>query len=131
MDTDDELRNRIEEHWQASESGDADTEHRIYAEGGILDYPQSRERFRGRSRIQAQRTAHPADRHFSVTRIAGHGSTWVSECIITYDGQPTYSISIMDFEDGLVVHESQYFADPFQPAAWRAALSEPMPTDES
>ena len=130
MDTGDELRKRIEEHWQASERGDADTEHQIYSEAAILDYPQSGERFRGRSRIQAQRTAHPADRHFAVTRISGHGSTWVSECIITYDGQPTYSVSIMDFEDGSVAHESQYFADPFQPPAWRAALSEPINGDE-
>jgi hypothetical protein len=30
------------------------TEHAIYAEDAILDYPQSGERFRGRSRIQAQ-----------------------------------------------------------------------------
>jgi hypothetical protein len=26
-----------------------------------------------------------------------------------------------------VVHETQYFADPFGAPAWRAALAEPMP----
>ena len=131
MDLSDEIRKRIEEHRQASERGDAvETEHEIYSEGAILDYPQSGERFRGRRRIKTQRTAHPAKRHFSVLRISGDSRTWVSECIISYDGQPTYSVSIMEFEDGLVVHENQYFADPFQPPAWRAALSEPIPTGE-
>jgi hypothetical protein len=51
----------------------------------------------------------------------------VSECVITYDGVPTSSVSIMEFADEHVVHETQYFADPFSAPAWRAALAEPMP----
>ena len=126
-DRDARTRARLEQHWAASESGDAVTEHAIYAEDAILDYPQSGERFRGRSRIQAQRGGHPAERHFTVTRIAGGGGLWVSECIITYDGAPTYSVSVMEFSDGLVAHENQYFADPFPAPASRAALAERIP----
>jgi hypothetical protein len=51
----------------------------------------------------------------------------VSECVITYDDVPAYSVSIMEFADEHVVHETQYFADPFQAPAWRAALAEPIP----
>ena len=127
MDHDARTRAGIEQHWTASERGDSDTEHAIYAADAILDYPQSGERFRGRSRIGAQRGGHPADRHFTVLRIRGGGDLWVSECIITYDGAPTYSVSIMEFTDGLVTHETQYFADPFQAPARRAALAEPIP----
>ena len=123
-------RARIEEHWTASESGDSDTEHAIYAADGILDYPQSGERFRGRSKIEAQRGGHPAERHFTVLRIRGGGDLWISECVITYDGAPTYSVSIMEFTDGLVAHETQYFADPFPAAAWRAPLAEQIPGRE-
>ena len=97
------------------------------AADAILDYPQSGERFRGRSKIQAQRGGHPAERHFTVLRIRGGGDLWVSECVITYDGVPTYAVSVMEFADDLVTHETQYFADPFQAPAWRAALSEPIP----
>jgi hypothetical protein len=117
----------IEEHWQASESGDNEAEHAMYAVDAILDYPQSRERFRGRAAIAAQRGGHPADRHFTVRRITGSGDLWVSECIITYDGVPTHSVSIMEFADEEVAHETQYFADPFPAPASRAALAEPMP----
>src|ERR1700693_3523634 len=120
MDRDDRTRARIEEHWKASESGDLATEHAIYAEDAILDYPQSGERFRGRSKIQAQRGGHPAERHFTILRIRGGGNLWLSECVITYDGAPTYSVSIMEFTDDLVTHETQYFADPFKAAPWRA-----------
>ena len=127
MDGDARTRARIEEHWTASESGDIGTEHAIYADDAILDYPQSGERFRGRSRIQAQRGGHPAERHFTVQRIQGGGDLWVSEVIISYDGAPTHSLSLMEFAGGMVSHETQYFADPFPAPASRAALAEPIP----
>jgi hypothetical protein len=127
MDRDASTRARIEEHWKASERGDADTESAIYAADAILDYPQSGERFRGRSKIQGQRDGNPAERHFTILRIRGGGDLWVSECVITYDGVPTYSVSIMEFTGDLVTHESQYFADPFQAPSSRATLAEPIP----
>ncbi len=127
MDPDMRTRVAIEKHWRASESGDIEAEHAIYAADAVLDYPQSGERFRGRATISAQRGGHPADRHFTVLRILGGGNLWVSECVITYDGAPTYSVSVMQFVQDHVVHETQYFADPFAAPAWRTALAEPMP----
>jgi hypothetical protein len=125
------IRARIREHWEASERGDGDAEHAIYAADAILDYPQSGERFRGRSRIQAQRGGHPAERHFTIRSIVGDGGLWVSECVITYDGVPTYSVSVMEITDGLVTHETQYFADPFPASPGRAALAEPIPASDA
>jgi SnoaL-like domain len=122
-----EIRSALEEHWRASERGDIEAEHAMYAADAILDYPQSGERFRGRSAIAAQRGGHPAERHFTVLRIVGSGTLWVSECVITYDGVPTYSTSIAEFAGEHVVHETQYFADPFPAPPARAALAEPMP----
>jgi ketosteroid isomerase-like protein len=126
-DRDARTRARVEQHWAASESGDIDTEHAIYADDAILDYPQSGERFRGRSKIQAQRGGHPAERHFAVLRIRGGGDLWVSEVVITYDGGPSYSVSLMEVAGDLVTHETQYFADPFPAPASRAALAERIP----
>jgi hypothetical protein len=126
-------RAAIEAHWRASEAGDIAAEHAIYAADAILDYPQSGERFRGRATIAAQRGGHPADRHFSVLRISGDdhaeggGGLWVSECVITYNGAPSYSVSVMEFAGGEVVHETQYFASSFGAPASRLALAEAMP----
>jgi hypothetical protein len=122
-----DIRARIQQHWEASERGDIETEHAIYADDAILDYPQSGERFRTRAKIRAQRGGHPAERHFTVVRVVGGGDLWVSECVITYDGVPTYSVSIMEFTDEHVAHETQYFADTFRAPAWRLALAEPIP----
>src|SRR5260370_42693188 len=123
-DRDAETRARIEEHWAASERGDVETEHAIYADDGILDYPQSGERFRGRSTIQAQRGGHPAERHFTILRIRGGGGLWVSECVISYDGVPTYAVRGMELADDLGTHATQYFAAPFQAPSRRAAPAE-------
>jgi hypothetical protein len=130
MDSDGEKKAAIEEHWRASESGDAVAEHAIYSPDAILDYPQSGERFRGRDKISAQRGTHPADRHFTLVRIVGGGELWVSECVITYDGVPSYTASIMEFANGSVVHETQYFGAAFGVPEWRMALAEPMPGRE-
>jgi hypothetical protein len=130
LDRDADIRARLQEHWEASERGDIDAEHAIYAEHAILDYPQSGERFSGRSSIQAQRGQHPAERHFSIRRILGGGGLWVSECVITYDGMPTHSLSVMEITEGLVTHETQYFADPFPAPSNRAGLAEPIPAPE-
>jgi SnoaL-like protein len=119
-----EKKAAIEAHWRASESGDIDAEHAIYADDAVLEYPQSGERFRGRSTIAAQRGGHPADRHFTVRRILGADDLWITECTITYDGAPTYSVSIMEFTDNKVTHETQYFADPFPAPAYRASLTD-------
>jgi hypothetical protein len=127
MDLDASTRARLAQHWEASDRGDVDTEHAIYAADAILDYPQSGERFRGRAKIRAQRGGHPAKRRFTILRIRGGGDLWVSECVITYDGVPTYAVSVMEFTGTQVTHETQYFADPFDAPSWRAELAEPIP----
>jgi hypothetical protein len=129
-DRDARTRARIQEHWDASDRGDGDAEQAIYAPHAILDYPQSGERFQGRERIQSQRDGNPADRRFTPHWIRGGGDLWVSEVVITYDGAPTYSVSIMEFAGDLVVHEIQYFADPFPAPASRAAIAQTIPDRE-
>ena len=44
----------------------------------------------------------------------------ITEFVLSYDGRPSYTVSIMEFRDDEVVRETQYFADPFEAAAWRA-----------
>ena len=122
----DGIRAALQRHWDASDVNDFDTEHQIYRDDAVLEYPQSGERIRGRANIQASRTAQPNLKRFTVRRILGSGDLWVSELVMTYDGQPSYVVSIMEFEAGHVVRESQYFGDPFEPGPSRAQWVEPM-----
>jgi hypothetical protein len=107
-------------HWTASASGDLETEHNIYDDDVLCEYPQSGERIRGRRNLQALRGHHPGKPSgFNVRRIVGSGNLWVTEYVITYGGKPFQTVSIMEFKDGRVVHETQYFAEPFPAPADR------------
>ena len=115
----------LQRHWDASDASDFETEHEIYREDALLEYPQSGERIRGRRNIQESRTVQPNQKRFTVRRMIGSGDLWVTEFVLSYDGVPSYVVSIMEFHDGLVAHETQYFADRFAPGPSRAHLVEP------
>jgi hypothetical protein len=114
----------LERHWVASDASDFEVEHDIYREDAVLEYPQSGERIRGRRNIQESRRLQPNKKRFTVRRIVGSGDLWVTEFVLSYDGAPSHAVSIMEFRNGLVASETQYFADPFAPAPSRAHLVE-------
>jgi hypothetical protein len=116
-----QIREALNAHWCASAEGDANAEHDIYDDDVICDYPQSGERIFGRSNLQALRSHHPGKPSgFNVRRILGSEDLWITEYTIDYQGRPAYTVSIMQFRNGKVVHETQYFADPFEAPAWRS-----------
>ena len=123
---DQEIRSALDQHWAASDANDFETEHRIYQEDAVLDYPQSGERTCGRRNIRNQRASQPSKKRFTIRRILGGGDLWITEFILTYDGKPSYTVSIMEFRDEKVARETQYFADPFAAPASRAQWVERM-----
>jgi hypothetical protein len=125
---DEEIRAALDQHWAASDANDFETEHLIYREDAVLEYPQSGERTRGRSNIQKQRASQPNKKRFAIRRIIGSGDLWVTEYILTYDSKPSYTVSIMEFMGDKVARETQYFGDPFPAPAFRAQWVERMDT---
>jgi hypothetical protein len=123
-----QIRAALDEHWAASNANDFETEHRIYHEDAVLEYPQSGERIRGRFNIQITRSIQPNKKRFTVRRISGAGDLWITEFILSYDGKPSYTVSIMEFRGDEVARETQYFADPFEPSPARAQYVERMDT---
>lgn len=114
------IRHALNRHWAASDADDLEEEHQIYRDDAVLEYPQSGEHISGRRNIQASRTVQPNKKRFAVRRIIGSGDLWVTEYVLTYDAKPSYTVSIMEFRDGEVVRETQYFSDPFAPGASRS-----------
>src|ERR1700738_3915014 len=104
---DQEIRVALDQHWAASDANDFETQHLIYHEDAVLEYPQSGERTRGRSNIQNQRASQPSNKRFSIRRILGSGDLWVTEFILTYDSKPSYTVSIMEFRGDKVARETQ------------------------
>jgi ketosteroid isomerase-like protein len=125
-DTEDQgNRAALDRHWAASEAGNEDVEHEIYHDDAVLEYPQSGERIRGRRAIQMTRGLLP-NKHFTIRRVLGRGDFWVTEYVITYDETVSYTVSIMEFREGKIFRETQYFGDPFEPWSDRARWVEPI-----
>ena len=123
-----DIRKAIDRHWAASAAGDQDAEHEIYHDDAVCEYPQSGEVIRGRHNLQALRSHHTGRPSvFAVRRVTGEGNFWVTEYVITYEGKPAYTVSIMEFREGKVTHETQYFADPFDAPSWCARWVEREP----
>jgi hypothetical protein len=116
----------LKRHWDASDANDFGVEHEIYREDAVLEYPQSGERIRGRHNIKESRSVQPNKKRFAVRRMIGSGDLWVTEFTLSYDDRPSYVVSIMEFREGLVAKETQYFTDPFEPGPSRAHLVERM-----
>ena len=106
---------------------DFGVEHEIYSDDTVLHYPQSGERIRGRHNIEESRRVQPNRKRFTVQRILGAGDLWVTEFVLSYDGVPSYAVSIMEFSDGKLALETQYFCDRFEPGPSRAHLLEVTP----
>src|ERR1700744_3271597 len=96
------VRAALKRHGDASDANDFDAEHEIYREDAVLDYPQSGERIRGRHNIQESRSVQPNKKRFTVRRMIGGGDLWITEFVLSYDGVPAYTVSIMEVREGKV-----------------------------
>jgi len=99
---------------------DLDRAHDIYHDDLIVEFPQSGERISGERNLYELRAHYPTKVTFKILRIRGEGNLWITELIITYDGRPVNVVTIMEFRDGKVAHETHYYADPFEPPEWRS-----------
>ena len=119
-------RAMIKDHFDAS-TDDIVRASQIYADDAVLEFPQGRERIRGRDNIIAFRSSYPARVTFEMHRTVGRQDLWINEYVIRYDDQqPLNVVGIMEFENDKVVRERIYFGEPWDPPAWRAQWVEPM-----
>ena len=123
-----EIREALNRHWAASDANDFDAEHDMYHDDAVLEYPQSGERIRGRHNIQASRAAQPNSKRFQVHRIVGRGELWVTEFILTHDGKPCYTVSILEFRGRRGCTGDVVLCRSIRGSAWRAHWVERMDT---
>jgi len=69
---DQQIRAALDQHWAASDANDFATEHRIYHEDAVAEYPQSGERIRGRLNIQITRAIQPNKKRYLSGRLQQH-----------------------------------------------------------
>ena len=94
----------------------------------IDEYPQSGERITKAGAIQlAEKYGEMTGTSptFSYRRMFGGDDHFVVEATIDYgDGVPVSYVGIGELRDGKIAHMTEYFANPFDAPAWRAAFVE-------
>lgn len=119
------IRGLLKRHW--SDMSDQSIVHEIYHDDVVLEFPQGGERLVGLANVRAMREAYPAKVTLAIQRMRGQDDLWVTEVLITYDGQTTLNaVNIMEFRGDKVARETIYFGEPWQPPAWRTEWTEPF-----
>ena len=121
--------------WRAAfESGDmaelAALSDELATDDFVQEWPQSGERIRkeGSKKINEQYTDKTGSSpKMELRGIRESGDLVVIEGTIDYgNGVPVSYVGIAEFKGGKVSHITEYFADPFEPPAWRAPFVEQM-----
>jgi ketosteroid isomerase-like protein len=117
-----------ETFWAAVVTGDWDGAAALLHDGFVQEWPQSGERIVGKENSLA------IDRNFpggmpkiTVRRVRTSGDMATMEIDLVYaDGSRFQGVSILELRDGKIVHETDYFAQPFAAPQWRAQWVERM-----
>jgi hypothetical protein len=60
-----------------------------------------------------------------LRRVTGGGDIWFAESVIHYaDGTVFHGVGRVEFRDGKMWRETRYYAEPFEPPAWRSGWFE-------
>jgi hypothetical protein len=92
----------------------------------LLELPQSGERMDrdGLRKLQEHFPGGAAPK-IQLRRVTGSGDIWFAESLIHYaDGSVFHGVGRVEFRDGKMWRETRYYAEPFEPPAWRSGWFE-------
>lgn len=112
----------VEQFWVAMQSNDFKAVGEFLHEEYMLEWPQSGERVRGRENFVAINENYPAHGRWECTvhRILAEGDEVVSDVDVTDGVIHGRVITFSTIRDGKIVHQTEFWPDPFEPADWRA-----------
>ncbi len=98
----------------------------VFTEDAVMEWPQSRERIRGAERRRAVYARIDPLPTITPRRMTSAPDLVVAEAHLDYDGTGYDCIFVFEMRGGRIAKETAYWATPFEPPAWRAALVERM-----
>ncbi len=117
-----ENRALVERFWEAMRRNDWGAAGRLLHDEFVLTWPQSGERVRGRGNFVEVNAGYPAAGpwRFTVHRIVADDAGVASDVGVTDGAVEARAVSFFDVRDGLIWRVTEFWPDPFPPAAWRA-----------
>lgn len=125
------LRAVVERFLAAQAVDDLDAQHELRHPDFVEEYPQSRERIRGRDRVSEMLRAHPSPPRNMRSRVTQLDDELVlAEATAVYDGEPWWIAGFFSGANGQLTHETAYFGPAFPAPEWRAQWVEPITADD-
>ena len=123
----DDNRATLERTIAAMFAGDVDGSTEAMADDAVVEWPQSGERIVGRQACSLVYKNYPGGSpSYELRRITGSGDLFVVEAIGQNGPDNSYMTSIVEFRDGQIVKQTDYFASPFEAPGWRSQWVERM-----
>ena len=112
----------VEQFWEAMQTNDFRAVGELLHDDYLLEWPQSGERVRGRANFVAINEQYPAHGRweFTVHRILAEGDEAVSDVGVTDGVIRARVITFSTIRDGKILHQTEFWPDPYEPAPWRA-----------
>jgi ketosteroid isomerase-like protein len=115
-----ENRATIDVYLKAFETKDMALLDQVYTDDAVQEWPQSGERIVGKPNIRSINENYPGLPNATIRRVSGSGDVWTVETVLDYGGDVYNAVSVLEFRDGKVARQTDYFASPFPPPEWRA-----------
>jgi ketosteroid isomerase-like protein len=117
-----ESKQLVERFWATMQTNDFKAVGELLHENYTLEWPQSGERIRGRANLVAINENYPAHGpwEFTVHRIIAEAEQVVSEVDVTDGVIRGRAITFSTIRDGKILHQTEFWPDPFEAPAWRA-----------
>jgi ketosteroid isomerase-like protein len=116
----------VEQLWQSIDAHDWEAAGALLHDDYVCEWPQSRERIRGRDNFVAVNKNYPGSWRIVIERIVASGNQVVSDVAIPIDGRIDRAISFFELRDGKIIRETDYWPEPYDAPAWRAQWVERM-----
>lgn len=117
-----ESKQVVEKFWATMQTNDFKAAGQLLHNDYVLEWPQSRERIRGRANFVAINENYPAHGHweFTIHRMLAEGDEVVSDVDVTDGVIRGRVITFSTVRDGRILRQIEFWPDPFEPAPWRA-----------
>ena len=112
-------RRLIGELWQRMGRFDFESAGALLHDDYVCEWPQSKERIRGRENFVALNQDYPGRWRTSVQRVLVNGEQAASEVVLTCDDQTVIAVSFYEIRDGKIYREVDYWPEPYAAPEWR------------
>jgi len=127
-----ENRRVVERFWALMDAEDWDGVGALLADDVVADWPQSRERIRGRDNYLAVNRHYPGSSAIEVRRLVADDEQVATEVLITDrtgGNPPAVAASFFTLRDGRIVHATDWWPEPYPPPPGRAEWVEAIPDE--